>query len=118
MWEEPSYDCAVRRLNEELGITGYEPEFRQKLEYRADVGNGLTEHEIVDVFVVTVTGSLAYAPNPDEVMDTRWIEFDTLLEEVQRTPDQFTPWLKIYLSDFSAEIFDHVASSTVKTSHL
>ena len=37
-WDEDALDCAIRRLNEELGITGLTPEYRHHLEYRADVG--------------------------------------------------------------------------------
>jgi isopentenyl-diphosphate Delta-isomerase len=38
--------CARRRLREELGITGWRWPAGQ-VEYRADVGGGLTEHEVV-----------------------------------------------------------------------
>ena len=40
-WDETSSICAVRRLQEELGITGLYPEYRHRLEYHADVGNGI-----------------------------------------------------------------------------
>ncbi len=41
-WNEPALDCAHRRVNEELGITGLTLEHRGEVEYRADVGNGQT----------------------------------------------------------------------------
>ena len=104
-WDESSSHCAVRRLREELGITGLVPEYRDQLEYRADVGNGLIEHEVVDVFLADATKPLVLTPNPDEVMATRWIEFPDLLAEIQRTPEVFTPWLKIYLQEHAATIF-------------
>ena len=40
-WDEDAADCAVRRLREELGITGLFPAFADRVEYRADVGQGL-----------------------------------------------------------------------------
>jgi isopentenyl-diphosphate delta-isomerase len=104
-WNEPAKDCAVRRLQQELGITGLDPVHRQELEYRADVGQGLTEHEVVDVFLIETAQPVPLAPNPAEVMDTRWVDFDTLLNEVAATPEIFTPWLKIYLRDHRKAIF-------------
>ena len=50
-WDEPAIDCAVRRLREELGITGLYPSFRDRIEYRAAVGGGMVEHEVVDIFL-------------------------------------------------------------------
>ena len=104
-WNEDSSTCAVRRLKEELGITGLYPEFRHHLEYRADVGNGMIEHEVVDVFLAHVRSDLPLTPNPDEVMDTRWVDYHDLLAEVTRYPERFTPWLKIYLHDHADTIF-------------
>jgi len=105
LWEEEARTCAVRRLEEELGITGLAPEYRHRLEYRADVGNGLIEHELVDVFVAHAEDEVALRPDPDEVMDTRWIGFDALKAEIAAHPDRFTPWLKIYLDRHAGEIF-------------
>ncbi|MFA3916839.1 isopentenyl-diphosphate Delta-isomerase [Ruegeria hyattellae] len=113
-WEEASSICAVRRLHEELGISGLYPEFRHQLEYRADVGSGLVEHEVVDVFLAHARKTVEVKPNPDEVMDTRWINYHDLQAEVARHPDRFTPWLKIYLESYSDRIFgpDLIISAT------
>ncbi len=105
LWEEEPATCAVRRLDEELGITGLTPEFRHRLEYRADVGKGLIEHELVDVFVAHAEDAVALRPNPDEVMDTRWVGLDALRKDIAAHPDRFTPWLKIYLDRHADEIF-------------
>ncbi|MEM1075611.1 MAG: isopentenyl-diphosphate Delta-isomerase [Pseudomonadota bacterium] len=104
-WDESPLDCAIRRLDEELGVSGLTPEHRHHLEYRADVGGGLVEHEVVDVFVATATDDLSVTPNPDEVMAFDWINYDDLLRSVGQTPDRFTPWLRIYLRDHSETIF-------------
>lgn len=103
-WQEAPRNCAVRRLEQELGITGLEPEYRHHLLYRADVGNGLTEHEEVDVFVAEASRDLALAPDPDEVMETRWIAYPDLLAEVASAPERFTPWIRIYLADHADTI--------------
>ncbi len=104
-WDEPDLLCATRRLDEELGIRGVAPELRGQVEYRADVGDGLIEHELVEVFVVAASRDLPLAPNPDEVMDTRWITLDALRAEIDATPEVFTPWLRIYMEQHSALIF-------------
>ncbi len=104
-WDEDAIDCAVRRLNEELGITGLYPTHRDQIEYRADVGGGLIEHEVVEVYVADAPDDLALTPNPDEVMATRWVDFYDLCADVARHPDQYTPWLKIYLQQHSSAIF-------------
>jgi isopentenyl-diphosphate Delta-isomerase len=105
LWNESAIDCAVRRLAEELGITGLYPSFRDQVEYRAPVGNGLTEHEVVDIFIADAPASLAVSPNPDEVAEVRWIDLYDLAAEVQRWPDRFTPWLRIYLEEHKSRIF-------------
>ena len=104
-WDELAEPCAQRRLREELGITGLQTVFADQVEYRADVGRGLTEHELVDIFVAEAGPDLRIAPNPDEVMATRWVDLADLSDEVVRRPDVFTPWLRIYLSDHMGRIF-------------
>ncbi|MEX0311719.1 MAG: isopentenyl-diphosphate Delta-isomerase [Tateyamaria sp.] len=104
-WDEAPSVCAVRRLNEELGITGVPLEYRHHLEYRADVGGGLIEHEVVDVYLGHVLGNLNIAPNPDEVMAYEWVDYHDLIATVRRHPDRFTPWLRIYLAEHSNTIF-------------
>ena len=107
-WHESSLDCATRRLQEELGITGVTPIYRDTIEYRADVGNGLIEHEVVDLFTGHASADLDVIPNPDEVMETRWMTFRELQRTVSSFPNRFTPWLRIYLQDHSAKIFGTV----------
>ena len=45
------------------------------------------------------------APNPDEVMDTAWVGIPEVLRGIQSNPEQYTPWLKIYLELHSEQIF-------------
>lgn len=104
-WGEDSSACAIRRLGEELGIGGLTPSFRGQVEYRADVGNGLIEHELVDVFVANTSKSLPINPAPSEVMATKWIDYDTLVTDTIDNPERYTPWLRIYLSEHQNLIF-------------
>lgn len=104
-WDEDAATCAVRRLREELGITGLYPSYVGRVEYRADVGAGLIEHELVDIFVAEATSDLAVVPTPSEVAEVRWVDLYDLKAEVLRTPERFTPWLRIYLTDHLDSIF-------------
>ena len=96
-WDEDPALCAQRRLREELGITGLTLQPAGGIEYRADVGNGLTEHEVVDVFTAETTQDLALDLNPDEVMQTQWCARGDLIQDILRVPSAYTPWLRIYL---------------------
>lgn len=104
-WGEASIDCANRRLNEELGITGLDLKLAQHVEYRADVGGGMIEHEMVDVFVSDADKTLALSPNPDEVLDAEWIGLERLIADTSDRPECYTPWLRIYLTEHMDQIF-------------
>ena len=105
-WDEPDMKCAKRRMKDELGIADCQPIFRDKIEYRADVGNGLTEHESVSVFSIHVETPPQMTLNLDEVMEIRWVNYHTLKSEVRADSGKFTPWLKIYLEQHAERIFD------------
>ena len=105
VWGESPAACATRRLTEELGINGLRLEHRGQVEYRADVGGGLIEHELVEVFVVQTDAGLPVHANPEEVMGTRWVSLNALRMDIAATPEVFTPWLRIYMEQHSALIF-------------
>lgn len=104
-WDEPALACARRRLEEELGITGLHLEHREQVEYRADVGGGLTEHELVEIYTAEAIAFTTIEPNPAEVMDTAWVELEDLARQTRETPEKFTPWLRIYLAEHMDSIF-------------
>ncbi len=108
-WGERPADCATRRLREELGITGLYPNHRDRVEYRADVGGGLIEHELVDIFVAFAMPGMTIAPDPDEVMATRWIGLYELAADTARHPERYTPWLRIYMDRHKEAIFGSLA---------
>jgi isopentenyl-diphosphate delta-isomerase len=98
-WGESAQDCAERRLFEELGITGVAPHHVGQVEYRAAVGDGMVEHEVVDIFLAEASGDIVLSPDAAEVMETRWISLTDLDREIATRPAEFTPWLRIYLGD-------------------
>lgn len=98
-WGEPPLDCAERRLEQELGIKGVTLEHRGVVEYRAEVGGGMIEHEVVDLFLGVCEAPPAVAPDPEEVAAIRWIDTDALHAEIAARPGEFTPWLRVYLAE-------------------
>ena len=78
--------------------------YRGTVEYRADVGGGMIEHELVEIFTLQVT-QIDIRPNPEEVMDHRWQTLKDLNDDIAAQPEVFTPWLKIYLSQHATAIF-------------
>ena len=106
-WEEEPSDCAARRLNEELGVTtSLDFIYRNQIEYKADVGNGLVEHELVDIFTLETKDikNINIDINFAEVMAVRWVSFKDLKNEIIKTPENFTPWLRIYLTEHVDQI--------------
>jgi isopentenyl-diphosphate delta-isomerase len=103
-WDETAFGCAHRRLNEELGITGLTLQPRGKIEYRAQVGVDMIEHELVDVFVAEAPENVIMRPNPDEVNAVRWLSLVELNQQLSEAPDSFTPWLHIYMADHARTI--------------
>ncbi len=108
LWNESEDDCAVRRINEELGITGVKPVHKGQVEYRAEVGDDMIEHEVVDIYLAEADEGLSVTCNPEEVNAVKWIDLDTLTKEAEQHPERFTPWIKIYLDNHRATIFGEV----------
>lgn len=104
-WGEPPEKCALRRLREELGITGIYPAHTDRIEYRADVGNGLIEHEVVDIYIAYARPDMTLAPVPEEVSEVKWMGLYDLVADVQRHPEKYSKWLAIYLSSHLDRIF-------------
>ena len=108
-WAEAAAECATRRLREELGITGLSLAHRDVIEYRADVGGGLIEHEVVDLFLAVAPPDLEISPDPDEVMAVDWVDIFALSAAALRHPERYTPWLRIYLAQYRDLIFGDLA---------
>jgi len=92
--DESPLACAQRRLQEEMGISCALIGLFQLL-YKADAGNGLIEHEYVHCFAGNFEGDAS--PDPREVSDWRWAKLDELVEAARAHPQDYAPWLHIYL---------------------
>lgn len=104
-WGEAAEPCARRRLREELGIDAPRLTALGRVEYRADVGSGMTEHEVVDVFLADLPRRPDLRPDPAEVAATAWLTLADVDGSIAADPARFTPWLKLYLTDHRAALF-------------
>lgn len=85
-------EAAKRRLLEEMNIE-CKLEYQFNFTYKAELGNGLIEHEFDHVYF----GESNKLPNPsaEEVADFKYVSMDWLKEDINNNPDQYTSWLKI-----------------------
>ena len=67
--------------------------------YEADVGKGLTEKEYDYIFFCKFNGEPR--PNPDEVSEYKWIDLEELTRDINKTPDSYTPWLRLMIGEVS-----------------
>ncbi|SKB92157.1 isopentenyl-diphosphate delta-isomerase [Soonwooa buanensis] len=96
--ENESYlDAAKRRLQEELGISAELTE-RFNFLYKADVGQGLWEHELDYVFTGEYNGD--FTLNPEEVADIKYISINELKREIEEFPERYTEWFKIIWDEY------------------
>ena len=68
----------------------------------------MVEREDVDLFIGHWRPAVTLAPDPSEVMETRWVPLFQLEEEIAQNPECFTPWLRIYLAEHAGTIFGSV----------
>lgn len=86
---EPYKNAVKRRTLFELGI----PLTRviKVSDYRYCFSReGVMENEICPVFAAFHDGIAA--PNPDEVEEIKWMDWDAWVEEITYRPDQYSPW--------------------------
>ena len=96
---EKTADAAGRRLKYEMGITAPLTDLFS-FYYEAELENGLTEHEIDHVFWGVCDDKPN--PNPQEVMDYRYVDYLTLLNEVSVSPEKYSAWFKIIVQQVQA----------------
>ena len=100
-WDEIPSAAAPRRLREELGVAGVDLVERRTIDYRADVGGGLVEHERVTFYEGRVEADeLTFDLDPAEVDAVDWWDASRLADALAREPEMLTPWFRIYLERF------------------
>lgn len=98
---ETYLDAAHRRLKEELGFDCHLTE-KFHFIYKAEVGDGLIEHEFDRVFIGTYENEVCI--NVQEVHAVRWVSIEDLKNEIKNYPDNFTEWFKIIFDKYENEI--------------
>ena len=63
-----------------------------KFIYKAELGNGLIEHEYDHVFIGYSNDDPIL--NKNEANAWKWMDIDVLKEEINSNPDLYTAWLK------------------------
>lgn len=88
-----SMEIAVgRRMREELGVE-CTVSFLYKFQYQAFFADVGAEHEVCSVFYGIHDGPVEF--NITEVAAVRYLSPQELDLEIERNPDQFTPWFKL-----------------------
>jgi len=94
---EDTLDAANRRLDEEMGI---KTSLRKVYDfiYKAELDNQLTEYELDHVFY----GVFDKDPllNKDEAEDFKWVDMETLNNDIIKNEDNYTVWFKIAFEYF------------------
>ena len=89
-------DATKRRLMEEMGM---QCEIREVFSfiYKAEVGQGLIEHELDHVFI----GISDDTPiiNSAEVESWKYDTVDNICEDIAQHPDNYTVWFKIAIEE-------------------
>lgn len=93
---EPVLDAARRRLREEMGIDA-ELEPLLTTIYRAELDNGLVEHELVHVFGAVYEGPVR--PDPEEAEGFAWVTPEELEADLRARPERYSYWFRLYLRE-------------------
>ncbi len=94
---EDILDAANRRLDEEMGIT---TSLRKVYDfiYKAELDNQLTEHEFDHVFYGVFDNDPIL--NKDEAEDFKWVDMESLNNDIIKNEDNYTVWFKIAFEYF------------------
>ncbi len=85
-------EAAQRRLEEEMGFTARLEKIFDFV-YRADVENGLVEHEFDHVFAGIYEGPVVI--NTSEVMNARYASMQEISEVLEIEPAKYTTWFRL-----------------------
>jgi isopentenyl-diphosphate delta-isomerase len=89
---ESAYEAANRRLVEEMGLSCKLEEIFSFI-YKADVGQGLIEHEYDHVFVGYT--DLLPVINEKEVVNWKYMTIEKIRDDMKLNPQNYTVWFRI-----------------------
>ncbi len=91
---ESAIQSAHRSLKTEMGFDcGLTEAFT--IIYKADVGNGMIEHEFLHVFFGRRTRNPRI--NPNEVNDWKWMNLDEIDNDIKINGNDYSEWLKLLI---------------------
>ncbi|MCP3867621.1 MAG: isopentenyl-diphosphate Delta-isomerase [Gammaproteobacteria bacterium] len=93
--------AAHRRLQQEMGFGCILQEVFN-FTYRAEVGQGLTEHEYDHVFVGIYSGQPK--PSQAEAQDWKWVSLPSLENDIEGNSDRYTSWFKLIMENNSSAL--------------
>ncbi len=94
---ESNENCAVRRLDEELGIQVEVKDLQYLFSfvYQAKYDDDYSEHEYDHVFLLKWDGEVIF--NEAEVGATQWMRLQNLIDDMTINSSQYTPWFHILM---------------------
>ncbi|MDE1829929.1 MAG: isopentenyl-diphosphate Delta-isomerase [Thaumarchaeota archaeon] len=106
---ETYVSSAERRLPEELGIS-CKLDYLFKFEYHVPYKDIGSENEVCGTLIGTVNDPGKIKIVEDEISAIKWISFDELFSEIEKSPQNFCPWMLVALY-FLSESKDDVSES-------
>ena len=101
---ESNIQAGNRRMQEEMGFTTELKELFSFI-YQAPFDNGLTEHELDHVMIGYYNDDPII--NPEEVENWKWMDIDSVRDDIQQNPDIYTAWFKIIFDKFYHFLEEH-----------
>ncbi len=100
---ENTYDAAVRRLKEEMGMTS-DLELVHHFVYQTSFDNGLIENEFDHVYI----GFTDVKPvlNPEEASEYKYMSFQDLSASLQHDPKDYTSWFKVCFEEVKSIVLE------------
>lgn len=93
---ETIQQAALRRLNEEMGIS-VELKIVHSFIYKAELDNNLTEYEYDHILIGIFDGEPEI--NSNEVNDWACRSLQKIKQDIERHPEQYTEWFKLILME-------------------
>lgn len=100
---EASDNAATRRLFEELGFECPLVPLTH-IYYKADLANGMIEHEYVHAFKGQYNGA-PIRRDPNEVDEIQWVKGEFLKQDLVAYPHKYAPWFAHYIKNYYEPIF-------------